>query len=456
MTENIVDGVKKLSDGHVGLTTLVNRYDGIDLPDGACRVLAIIGLPEVSSFCERSDLAVLTDSENALRRQMQRIEQGMGRGIRSNDDYCVVLLCGTNLTSQIRTGKGTAMLMPATQVQMELTNRLAKQLAKSSIEEIHSVIQRCLDRDPEWVNASKIALLKAKPDEGLKLYDWAIAVRAAFDHAKRNDHIEAANHLRMVIDETDDKNLKAWLTVRLAEVIQPVEPAEAQRILQGAHKLNSNVLKPIIGVAYQKLRPVTRDQAAEAQAYHSSRYLEAVDRMLATNGLLSALTFDPDRTEEFESAVDSIAYMLGIESQRPEQKFSEGPDNLWHFPGGEFFVIECKSGATSSQGISKKDLGQLGQSISWFKNKYGESVPMTPIMVHPLKIPGPGATKTSGTRVMTQSELTKLKKAFENYNTSLNDENILSDVRRIAKLLTTHHFTPNAFISTYTIPMKSK
>ncbi|MGC7916470.1 hypothetical protein ACP3W9_03195 [Vibrio anguillarum] len=35
--------------------------------------------------------------------KIQRIEQGMGRGVRSSDDYCVVLLTGKGLTSTIYT-----------------------------------------------------------------------------------------------------------------------------------------------------------------------------------------------------------------------------------------------------------------------------------------------------------------------------------------------------------------
>ena len=38
---NVVEGVDRLREGHVGLTVLVNRYDGIDLPHDACRLDAI-------------------------------------------------------------------------------------------------------------------------------------------------------------------------------------------------------------------------------------------------------------------------------------------------------------------------------------------------------------------------------------------------------------------------------
>jgi len=39
--DSIQNGVEKLKDGHVGLTVLINKYDGIDLPGEACELLVI-------------------------------------------------------------------------------------------------------------------------------------------------------------------------------------------------------------------------------------------------------------------------------------------------------------------------------------------------------------------------------------------------------------------------------
>ena len=75
-------GLERLRNGHVGLTLLVNRYDGIDLPGAACRVLVIVDLPEVSSYTDMVDSEVLSGTAVNLRRQIERIEQGMGRGVR--------------------------------------------------------------------------------------------------------------------------------------------------------------------------------------------------------------------------------------------------------------------------------------------------------------------------------------------------------------------------------------
>lgn len=45
--DNIQEGVSLLKIQHVGLTVMINKYDGIDLPGSACELLVIDGLPEV-------------------------------------------------------------------------------------------------------------------------------------------------------------------------------------------------------------------------------------------------------------------------------------------------------------------------------------------------------------------------------------------------------------------------
>ena len=146
--EGVAAGIEKLRESHVGLTVLINRYDGIDLPDDACRVLAVVDLPEVSSYTDRVDSEVLSGTALNLRRQVERIEQGMGRGVRSNDDYCAVLLLGPRLISRLRSPDGMKMLTPATSAQLDLSRRIAKSLATPSTNEIKDVILQCLDRDP--------------------------------------------------------------------------------------------------------------------------------------------------------------------------------------------------------------------------------------------------------------------------------------------------------------------
>lgn len=346
------------------------------------------------------------------------------------------------------------MLTGATQAQLELSTNLAKQLDGTDIDGIAKVIKQCLNRDSGWVKVSKKALLKAKPSKGLSLDPAAVATRTAFDQARIGDHPAAVQTLKKVVNTLDDDDAKALTLVREAEIAHHIDPANAQKILLAAHKLNNSVLKPIEGIAYQKLTPVAGKQAAAVQEIHRSRFLEAADRILHLKGLVEDLRFEPNTANEFESAIYEVGHFIGMGSQRPEKSSDKGPDNLWALSNAEFLVIECKNGATSEQGISKHDLGQLGQAIDWFGEKYTNSVTKTALIIHPMKSTGPGAAMIEGARVMTENQLAKLRNGLLDFAKALGDANVLNDVGRISELLTSHHFTPSTFLGQYSVPLK--
>lgn len=95
---NISEGVSHIKENSHGLYVIVNRYDGIDLPDNSCRILVIDGLPNISNMNDKYEHEVVRKSERIQREQIQRIEQGMGRGVRSSNDYCLIYLLGNQLT----------------------------------------------------------------------------------------------------------------------------------------------------------------------------------------------------------------------------------------------------------------------------------------------------------------------------------------------------------------------
>ena len=83
--DNLAAGVERMrADPASGLYVFVNRYDGVDLPGDACHVLVIDGLPEALDGIERADAAWLSGTSLLTARQVQRLEQGMGRATRSN------------------------------------------------------------------------------------------------------------------------------------------------------------------------------------------------------------------------------------------------------------------------------------------------------------------------------------------------------------------------------------
>lgn len=451
---NVMEGVDKLRDGHVGLTVLVNRYDGIDLPHDACRVLVIFNLPEVASFSDLADMAILSDSQINLRRQMQRVEQGMGRGVRSNDDYCVVLLAGSKLIRRVKSPDGIKLLTAATRAQLDLSKKIAKRLAGVDIDGIASVIDQCLRRDPSWVKVSKKTLLKAQAKTGLVLDKASVAVRHAFDTARSGDYKAAAKLMSIATNAANDDDERAWLMSKLAAMLHHMNPAESQKTLLAAYRLNPNVLRPLEGIVYQKLTAEKGLQVQEVQSYHQKCFHEAADRILYVNQLTDDLYFQRVSSDKFEAAINDVARFIGLHAQRPEKQFNDGPDNLWVLPCGSFLVIECKNNAKSEKGISKTDLGQLDQAMSWFYRKYTKAATGTPVIIHPLRTLGDGASEVDGMRVITEKELNKLRKALTKFAKSLGDPDILNSHKQVNDLLSFHGLNGNEFLTRYTTMLK--
>ena len=430
--DRVADGIEKLRNSHVGLTVLVNRYDGIDLPGNACRVLAIVDLPEVSSYADVVDGEVLSGTAVHLRRQIERIEQGMGRGVRSNDDYCAVLLFGPKLTSKLRSPEGMAMLTPATREQLGLSRRIAKKLDTPSIIEIKNVILQCLDRDPDWIKVSKRILVSLKADDELRLDAGKLAIRAAFDSACANQHSEAVAILNTAIDATAEPQVKAWLLSRKAAFQHPIDADGAQRTLAVAHGLEPGVIKPMHGTTYKNLPPTTGQQAATLISNHQNRFLDPTNMRLFADGLCSDLQFSPETSGKFEAAINDLAWFIGINGHRPEKDYKEGPDNLWALPNGSFLVIECKNGVTSGNGISKKDAGQLSQSVAWFSGRYSASTSV-PIIIHTDQTLGQGASVVEGMCVVTSKGLEKLRNSLRGFAKQLANPDVAKSASEVAK-----------------------
>lgn len=74
----IYQGVQELRTQHVGLVVLVNRYDGIDLPNTACRLLVIDGLPDVRRLIDKVSQSLLLGSEKPKMKLSRKLNKEWG------------------------------------------------------------------------------------------------------------------------------------------------------------------------------------------------------------------------------------------------------------------------------------------------------------------------------------------------------------------------------------------
>ncbi|MDN5507130.1 MAG: hypothetical protein L0H10_25420 [Comamonas sp.] len=452
--ETIADGVAALKTKHVGLTVLVNRYDGVDLPEAACRLLIVDGIPEVHDLTERLDAMMLDGTELQLLRQIQRIEQGMGRGVRSSEDRCAVLLLGARLTQRVNSPEARRMFTPATLAQIDLGKEVTRQLKGKAITELQPILELCINKDSKWWLAGRQRLAKA-PEGNVSHIDIATPLlRQAFDLATLGQWTAAATALQPAVHVEKAPMVRGYLKQQLAELTNPDNPIEAQKLLLAGILDNPRILKPLQGVTYKRIPTSARSQGENAEDFVRTRFIDPNGLVLWTKALLADLSWDPDRTEAFEAAIQELGRLIGFGSQRPDKMYKDGgPDNLWAMTATKFAVIECKSGvADKDKAISKDFCNQLLGSESWFKTRYEANVTTDLVIVHPSSKFGDAASPSANMRVMDVRSLEKLKTAIDGFaKAMIFGDTTFAPPARIAEALVHFGLDSASIVSRYTV-----
>ncbi|WP_166790175.1 helicase C-terminal domain-containing protein [Cryobacterium sp. Hh11] len=437
--KTIEDAVKRLQDGHVGLVVLIARYDGLDLPNEACRVLVLDGLPERYSPQELVEAVAIGGTEAMKVRQTQRIEQGMGRGVRSTDDYCAIILLDSRLVERLYTSADLDQLSPATRAQYDLSVQFSAGGRSKPMRFFDDAVEAFLSRDPGWTNASKTALEEVVYASSQEVDPLLKAERAAFEHAISGRYTEAFQSLASVYGDIADAHTRGWIKQRAASYLNHINPAKAREIQSSARIDNNYILKFGQHVAAPRITALT-DQAAASSDFLVAKYPSGRLLEVAVGAMLLDLTPSTDKNshKRFEAALELTGHMLGLSSSRPDQETGIGPDNLWAVGIGKYWVIEDKSEAVADE-VAQDYLEQLSGSFDWFESVYGDAqFSGVPVLVHPSRQPMWDATPRQGARVMTFERLASFREAIKEFTTAIRVDNGFLDSKVVGINLT--HF----------------
>lgn len=460
-TENINQCVAELKKNHVGLCVFINKYDGIDLPDEACRILVIDGLPSMLTYHDQYVAKVDPNSEQLLQEKIQKLEQGLGRGVRSNSDYCVTILMGRTLSDAILNEQGYRYFSNATRVQYDLSRRLWDQLLDEgnvpSIDDILSLCDYSLKRDMEWITLSKETLMHVKYDKEPRISDIAFAARRAFDYSCNGDYDSAITE----IENAKNRNQTTlrmeeigYLQLLLAEYTNHSNEEKAQELVLSAQKNGCKLVRPWTGIQHAKLFEKRLPQAASLREYITESGLTLNKYIIRMHAICEELIFSAGSSSRFEQAIMDLAMMLGYIASRPERDYGKGPDDLWALGEGQYLVIECKNETTTTT-ISKHDCNQLNGSNEWFKNEYhGNGFICHPIMIHNSNIFEHAASPNQAIRIMTPSKLSELNKALIRFSEELARLKDHNDTALISQLLRQYKLNGIEIVNEYTIPFK--
>lgn len=427
--DSIKDAVKRLKDGRVGLVVLVARYDGVDLPGDACRVLIIDGLPERYSPQERVEAAAIGDTAEMSVQQVQRIEQGMGRGVRATDDYCAVILLDARLVSRLYTAADRDMLSPGTRAQYELSMKFSAGGRGQEMSYFDNAIEAFLARDSGWTDASRAAVDGLTYERPTKLDPLLSAERDAFVLARAGRSKDAADALQPQFPGVSEPRFRAWVKQRAAGYLNLVSPVEA-RNLQDNARLDSRYILKVEGSSAPKITALG-DQADASVGYLTEKFASARELEVGVDAMLQDLTPSTEKNshKRFEAALEQLGSMLGFHSARPDAETGIGPDNLWAIGGGRYWVIECKSEATAAE-VSRDYFEQVSHSADWFDQKYPEFEQL-PLMIHPSRTPMWDAVPRKTARAITFDKLAALRAAVHDFAGALCTDNSFRDRAKV-------------------------
>ncbi|MCR6721613.1 MAG: hypothetical protein NVV59_15320 [Chitinophagaceae bacterium] len=390
-TENIFERITLLKRGAYNVTlVVVNRYDGIDLPDESCRILIMDSMPYFNSLHERYEEMCRSTSDLINIKIAQKIEQGLGRSVRGEKDYTVIIIIGADLVKFIKSKKTGKYFSVQTRQQIEIGMQIAE-LAKDdlrntdSFQVLTSLIRQSLKRDEGWKEFYKEEMEKIVSDpKQSDIYDLLKIERDCEQANFWGDYETASMLMQTFVDSTAlDNNERGWYLQTLARYKYGLSRIDSNTSQKSAFKSNLQLLKPKDGISYKKIEYINEARIKRIKEYLSQ--FESYDELsLAIDDILSNLTFGVE-AEKFENALFEIGNLLGFISQRPDKEFRKGPDNLWGGVENKYFLFECKSEVEDGrEEINKYESGQMNSHCGWFESEYG-SLSVKRILIIPTR-----------------------------------------------------------------------
>ena len=441
-----------------------NRYDGIDLPDDSCRILIIDSVPYYDSLSDRYEELRRSESEIIRIKTVQKIEQGLGRSVRGEKDYSVILIFGSDLIKYIRTITNRTLFSAQTQKQIEIGFDIVEMAKEegtpkdpsSEVKLLLSTITQCLSRDEGWkmyYSSMMDEIGQIKTDKSA-LYTVLQKERAVYNEVLLRNYDAAAKLLQEIVDVSTEITEKGWYLQEKAKLLYHISHQEANTVQVSAFKKNNQLLKPQSGIVYNKIKyplDYSRNMRIIQELSKHSTYDEL---SIYLEDLLQKMSFGVV-AEKAEDAFYKIGQMLGFESQRPDKEIRKGPDVLWCVSDNKYVLIECKTEVVQDrQSISKSEAGQMEEHCAWFETEYG-AADITPVMVIPTSRLAHDAYFSHNVGILLRENLQRFKNQVRDFFKEFKQYSLHSiNPDLVNQKLIAHNLYDDSFFESFLVPPK--
>lgn len=429
------------------IVVINNRYDGIDLPDESCRILIMDSMPYFNCLSDKYEKKCRPNSEIINKKIAQKIEQGLGRGVRGEKDYCAILIIGSDLVKFMRSVTTNKYFSLQTQKQIDIGLEIVKmaneeqKTNENTMQPIFSLINQMLSRDDGWkeyYHDSMNSIVETEKESSI--YEQLLEESKIEKLYNAEEYEKATIAMQSFIDKYSMDSLeKGWYLQQLARYYYPISKDESIKLQKVAFKANTQLLKPKTGIEYTKVSFIHENRMNKIHAY-LNRYKSYNEVLLAIDETLDNLSFGTE-SDKFEAAVKDIGDLLGFVSQRPDTEIRKGPDNLWCGTNDEYAFFECKSEVEETrQEISKHEAGQMNNHCAWFETEYGKTALVNRYLLIPTKELSFYGDFTHEVRIIRRGKLKKFKEAIKRFVKELKPYDLrdISD-ETLQHLINLHH-----------------
>lgn len=455
-SKDLFDCVQKLKNGNFSdAMAFVNRYDGIDLPDRSCRILILDSKPYFDSLLDRYEEDCRSTSDIINIRIAQKVEQGLGRSVRGEKDYSIILLVGGDLIQFAKSPITAKYFSTQTQKQIEIGMQVAGFAAEDEketnpYEVLRGLINQVLQRDEGWKEYYSEEMDELEDTQQIDNVYKALELEyKAEKQFSINEYDKACKFVQNLCDTCSPDDLeRGWYLQLMARYKYRTSKVDSNKFQKLAFQKNLQLLKPKEGISYTKLEYINQNRISRIKDW-LSQHDGYENMMLAINSMVQSLSFGMP-SEKFELSLKELGEVMGFLSQRPDKEIKKGPDNLWCGVDDYFFLLECKNEVNDDRKeISKHEAGQMNSHCAWFEDVYDNKM-CKRILIIPTKRLSYHGDFTHDVEIMRKNGLNKLKanvKGFYKEFANLNIHEVTT--QEIQKYIDTHKLDLESLKSIY-------
>ncbi|MFE7352478.1 DEAD/DEAH box helicase [Streptomyces sp. NPDC057543] len=395
--DDVEDDLSAFTSKRSAALVLTNRYDGIDLPDGSCRLVILDGLPARGDLQERFLHESLGAVEVLQERIRARILQGSGRATRNTRDFAAVMVLGQALTSYLSGRDTQAAMHPEVHAELEFGWENSRGHDSTNMTENLRVF---LQHGDEWAEVDgdivrerqKYARSSAPSTRELQRsvkhevdawhaiwnhqWDWALtAVRSVLD--------------KLQGERTPRRYAAFWNYLGFSITQRLAQQTSDQTYLVSSAEFFRNAQRMSTGTSWLSHLASPSDKATAPPAPQLDELDEAAMRSIGSQALggsgsafeetVSTIRTGLMGTEfrAYEAALVALGTLAGASESygNEDDENPAAPDAVWLFNDARWVTWEAKSEAQPTGMVGPNDVRQAGSHLRTTESERGTSAP---------------------------------------------------------------------------------